>query len=92
MRSYQAAAHYQMIHALGLIGVGLCERVFGVSWLMKLSGFMMLLGLLLFCGSLYALALTGLRQIGLITPIGGIAFLLAWLCLAVGLVWGKVRA
>ncbi|MGH8614086.1 MAG: DUF423 domain-containing protein [Gammaproteobacteria bacterium] len=89
MRSYQTAVHYQLVHALGLVAVGLCERVFGASWLMKLSGLTMLLGLVLFCGSLYLLVLTGLRQIGLITPIGGIAFLVGWLCLAVGIVWGR---
>jgi len=89
MRSYQTAVHYQLVHALGLVAVGLCEHVFGASWLMKLSGLAMLLGLVLFCGSLYVLALTGLRQIGLITPIGGITFLVGWLCLAVGIVRGR---
>jgi len=91
MRSYQTAVHYQLVHALGLVVVGLCEHVFGASWLMKLSGLTMLLGLVLFCGSLYVLALAGLRQIGLITPIGGIAFLVSWLCLAVGMVFGGRR-
>lgn len=89
MRSFQTAVHYQLVHALALVAVGLCERVFGGSALTKLSGLMMLLGLVLFCGSLYALALTSLRQVGLITPLGGIAFLVGWLCLAVGVVWGR---
>ncbi|MGH8626990.1 MAG: DUF423 domain-containing protein [Gammaproteobacteria bacterium] len=89
MRSYLTAVQYQLIHALGLVAVGVSERVFGGSALIKLSGLMMLLGLVLFCGSLYVLALTGLRRIGLITPVGGIAFLVGWLCLAVGIVWGS---
>ncbi len=92
MRSYLTAVQYQLIHALGLIAVGVSERVFGGSVLIKLSGFMMLLGLVLFCGSLYVLALTGLRRVGLITPVGGIAFLVGWLCLAVGIGWGTLRA
>lgn len=89
MHSYQTAVHYQLVHALALVAVGVCERVFGSSALMKLSGLMMLLGLVLFCGSLYVLALTSLRQVGVITPLGGIAFLVGWLCLAVGIVWGR---
>ena len=78
---FETAARYQMYHALGL---------FVVSWavsrwpgsLPQWSGWLFLVGTLLFSGSLYALALTGLRWLGAITPLGGAAFLAGWLCLA----------
>jgi uncharacterized membrane protein YgdD (TMEM256/DUF423 family) len=53
------------------------------SRLILASGWLFLAGIVLFSGSLYLLALTGIRTFGAITPLGGIAFLLAWACLAI---------
>ena len=83
---YQTAVQYHFYHALGLAAVGLVLAHFPKSWPVTLSGWMMLAGIVLFSGSLYVLSLTGMRWLGAITPIGGVAFLLAWALLAYG-VW-----
>ena len=78
---WHTAANYQMMHALGLIAFGLLLPRFN-QVLLKRAGLSMLIGILIFSGSLYALALTGIRILGAITPLGGVAFLLAWAMLA----------
>lgn len=82
--TYQTAAQYHMYHALGLLGVAwAAERWPGnfITW----SGILLVAGVLIFSGSLYILSLTGLHWLGAITPIGGVAFLAGWLCLAIGI-------
>jgi uncharacterized membrane protein YgdD (TMEM256/DUF423 family) len=78
---FETAARYQMYHALGLLAVA-----WAVSrWpggMAQWAGWLFVLGTVLFSGSLYALALTGTRWLGAVTPLGGVAFLLGWLCLA----------
>jgi uncharacterized membrane protein YgdD (TMEM256/DUF423 family) len=84
--TFQTAATYQMYHALALLGVGILLARFstdGSAWLTA-AGWLFVAGTLLFSGSLYALALTETRWLGAITPLGGVAFLLGWLALAVG--------
>jgi uncharacterized membrane protein YgdD (TMEM256/DUF423 family) len=83
---YQTAVQYHFYHALGLAAVGLVLAHLSKSRPVALSGWMMLAGIVLFSGSLYVLCLTGMRWLGAITPIGGVAFLLAWVLLAYG-VW-----
>ena len=83
---WHTAANYQMMHALGLIAIGLLMPSFNQA-LLKRAGLTMLIGILIFSGSLYALALSGLRILGAITPLGGVAFLLAWAMLA----WAAMR-
>ena len=83
---WHTAANYQMMHALGLIAIALLMPRFN-QVLLKRAGLTMLIGILIFSGSLYALALTGMRILGAITPIGGLAFLLAWATLA----WAPIR-
>ena len=80
---YQTAVQYQAWHALGLLVLGLLARQWPDSRALRWAGGLMAVGLLLFCGSLYALSLTGLRSLGAITPLGGVAWLMAWLVLAV---------
>ena len=74
---WQTAAHYQMIHALGLIAIAILMPRYQTV-LLKRAGIIMLLGILIFSGSLYALAISGIRVLGVITPVGGVAFLIAW--------------
>ena len=74
---WQTAAHYQMIHALGLIAIAILMPRYQTV-LLKRAGLIMLIGILIFSGSLYALAISGTRVLGAITPIGGLAFLVAW--------------
>lgn len=80
---YERAVFYHFVHGLGLLIVATLPRVGVVttsaaSWVCLL----LLSGILIFCGSLYALAITGIRPLGAITPIGGLAFIAGWLMLA----------
>jgi uncharacterized membrane protein YgdD (TMEM256/DUF423 family) len=75
---WHTGVEYHIYHALGLLAVGLVATQLPESALLKWSGWLMLAGILLFSGSLYALALSGERWLGAITPVGGIAFLAAW--------------
>src|SRR5437899_11830624 len=79
---------YHVYHALGLLAVGLVATQFPDSALLKWSGWLMLAGIVLFSGSLYALALSGERWLGAITPIGGVAFLAAWALFVAAMVKG----
>jgi uncharacterized membrane protein YgdD (TMEM256/DUF423 family) len=74
---WHTGVNYQMMHALGLIAIGALMPRLNHA-LLKRAGIMMLIGILIFSGSLYALAISGIRILGAITPIGGLAFLLAW--------------
>ena len=78
---WQTAVTYQIAHALGLLAIALLMPRLQ-SGLSAWAGMLMLAGIVIFSGSLYALALTGIRVLGAITPIGGAAFLLAWGLLA----------
>lgn len=82
---YQTGVTYQMWHALGLIGLGSLQSQLPASKLITWSGRLMFFGILLFSGSLYLLATLDLHWLGMITPIGGVCFILAWLllCLSV---------
>jgi uncharacterized membrane protein YgdD (TMEM256/DUF423 family) len=74
---YEKAVLYQMFHSMALFAVGVLQHLFkGVSF--SPAGFGFLIGILLFSGSLYLLAITGLKWLGAITPIGGLAFLFGW--------------
>jgi len=75
---WHTAVQYQMAHALGLLLiVALAPRLLPTTALSKI-GITFLFGIIVFSGSLYLLALTGVRWLGAITPIGGVAFLLGW--------------
>jgi uncharacterized membrane protein YgdD (TMEM256/DUF423 family) len=76
---YQTGVTYQMYHALGLIGIALLHQQAPDSKLLHWAGWLMFAGILLFSGSLYALALLNHSWIGMVTPLGGICFLTAWL-------------
>jgi uncharacterized membrane protein YgdD (TMEM256/DUF423 family) len=78
---FETAVRYQMYHAFALLLTSvLMARVGG--WLMTAAGWSFLAGIVLFSGSLYALALSGVTVLGAITPLGGLAFLAGWACLA----------
>lgn len=80
---YETAVKYWMYHALGLCIVAIVmTRV--ENGFMKASAALMILGALVFSGSLLALVFTGNRMLGAVTPIGGVMLILSWLCLAVG--------
>lgn len=79
---YRTAVEYHFYHALGLLALGLIAAHLPESALVKWSGWLMAAGIVLFSGSLYLLALTGLRWLGAITPLGGAAWIIAWALLA----------
>lgn len=78
MEVYQKAVFYHFIHALGLLIVSLAPRTANLVWV----NILLLAGILIFSGSLYVLAITGVRTLGAITPLGGLSFIAAWLLLA----------
>ena len=83
LATFETAVRYQMVHALALLAVGWAVTRWpsrAIVW----AGWLMLAGSVLFCASLYLLALTGSRALVLATPIGGVAWLAAWGCLAAG--------
>jgi uncharacterized membrane protein YgdD (TMEM256/DUF423 family) len=83
---FETAARYQMFHALGLLAAAWAAGRFaggGAAW----AGWLFVAGTVLFSGSLYALALTGVRWLGAVTPFGGVALIAGWIALA----WAAVR-
>lgn len=78
---FETAVRYQFYHALALLAVWRVSQGSN-SLAVPLSGWSFVLGTLLFSGSLYALALTGVRGLGMVTPFGGVAFLVGWAALA----------
>jgi len=84
---FETGVRYQLIHALALLAVAwACSRWPGRA--ASAAGFLFLIGIVVFSGSLYLLALTGVRSFGAVTPVGGVAFLAGWACLA----WAGWRA
>lgn len=81
LNTFQTGVQYQMYHALALFGIGFLSINYPASTLLKSAGYLFVLGILLFSGSLYLLSITGIRWLGAITPLGGVCFLAAWGCL-----------
>jgi len=81
LANFETGARYQMYHALALLAVAWAASRWTGSALPSAAGWLFLAGTLLFSGSLYVMALTGLRWMGAITPLGGVAFVAGWLCL-----------
>jgi len=78
---FETGVRYHMYHALAILLVGLVMgRLSG--WLIQTAGWCFVAGIVLFSGSLYALALSGVTILGAVTPLGGVAFLAGWACLA----------
>ncbi|MDB5055959.1 MAG: hypothetical protein JWM44_4009 [Bacilli bacterium] len=80
---YQTGVQYQMYHALALIVIALVSTKVPNSAALSWSGWLFFTGIVLFSGSLYALSLSGIKNLGAITPLGGLAFLIGWVMLAV---------
>jgi uncharacterized membrane protein YgdD (TMEM256/DUF423 family) len=81
LQLWDTAVRYHFFHALGLLGVGLALRTLDDGAL-RLAAVLLLAGVVLFSGSLYALALGAPRSLGLLTPVGGLAWIAAWLLFA----------
>jgi len=85
MAVFQTGVQYHFYHAVGLILLGLIALQIPITPYLRWSGWLMLVGIILFSGSLYALSITNIRWLGMITPFGGMAFILAWLLLTIGI-------
>ncbi len=81
---FETGVRYQMYHSLGLVAVAWAIGHWQSSTLLSSAGWCFVIGIILFSGSLYALALTGISKLGAITPFGGLAFIIGWGCMA----WG----
>lgn len=77
---FEVGVRYHMYHALALLAVSWAYSRWPSS-LVTTGGWLFIIGIILFSGSLYALSLTGIRMLGAITPFGGLAFLAGWFCL-----------
>jgi uncharacterized membrane protein YgdD (TMEM256/DUF423 family) len=80
--AFQTGVEYQGVHTVTLLVIAVLEQRTASLWLTR-SGWLILAGITLFSGSLYLMALSGVRALGMITPIGGVALLLGWLALAI---------
>lgn len=88
LAAYQTGVEYHMYHALGLILVGLMAYQFPQAVGMKWGAWCLMWGVVLFSGSLYLMAVTGVRWLGAITPIGGTAFIVGWIWIG----WSLIRS
>lgn len=83
LQVYETAVRYHFFHALGLLGIGLTLRFIDASSL-RWAAVLVIAGIVLFSGSLYALTFGAPRLFGIVTPIGGVALIAGWICFAAG--------
>ncbi len=84
LANWDTAVRYQMYHSLGLSLVGILICLFGPSRLFTVAGWLFLTGILIFCGCLYIWVLADSTPVVVIVPVGGVAFILGWSCIAIG--------
>ena len=83
---YQTGVEYHFYHALGLLLLGVIIGQYPSAGGLVWAGWLIVAGIVLFSGSLYVLAISGIRWLGAITPIGGTAFIAGWITMAVSLI------
>ncbi len=88
LKIFQTGAHYQLAHALLLVAIGVLREKAAQSPWLRLAGWSLGLGIVLFSGSLYLLALTQIRGFAALTPVGGVLFLTGWCALGIAAVRG----
>ncbi len=79
---FETAVQYHFYHSLALLAVGVIALQQPQTTLLKSSGWLFFIGILVFSGSLYILSMTGVKWLGAVTPLGGLAFIAGWGCLA----------
>lgn len=83
MTIFETAVRYHLLHTLALLATALLARqIGGTPPLLRVAGWLFVAGIILFPGSLYALTMSDIRMLGLLTPVGGLCWITAWLCLA----------
>jgi uncharacterized membrane protein YgdD (TMEM256/DUF423 family) len=85
LQVYETAVRYHFFHALGLLGIGVTLRFIDVGPV-RWAALLVLAGIVLFSGSLYALTFGAPRALGVVTPLGGLSLIAGWICFAVGAV------
>ena len=88
---FETGVSYQFFHALGLLGIGVLRRDHD-SGALRWAARLILIGMLFFCGSLYSIALAGPKWLGMVAPIGGTAFMAAWLVFGIAAWRSKLSA
>jgi uncharacterized membrane protein YgdD (TMEM256/DUF423 family) len=83
LQVYETAVRYHFFHALGLLGIGLTLRSVDTSPV-RWAAVLVIIGIVLFSGSLYALTFGAPRPFGIVTPFGGLALIAGWICFAIG--------
>jgi uncharacterized membrane protein YgdD (TMEM256/DUF423 family) len=83
LQIYETAVRYHFFNALGLLGIGLALR-FTDAAALRWAAVLVLIGVVLFSGSLYALTFGAPRPFGIVTPFGGVALIAGWICFAAG--------
>lgn len=86
---YETGVQYHMIHGLALILVGLTAGQIGETRRLYWAGCLFIVGIVLFSGSLYVLSISGIKVLGAITPIGGVAFIAGWIYFLLAIVQSK---
>ncbi|MCB1647257.1 MAG: DUF423 domain-containing protein [Pseudomonadales bacterium] len=86
MNAFETGVTYQMSHSLAILLVCVLIQLWGRNWALQYAGLAFTVGILMFSGSLYLLALTGMKWLGPVTPLGGVFFIVGWGLLAWG-VW-----
>lgn len=82
MGVFETAVQYHFYHSFALLAVGILALSQPQTAMLKASGWLFLVGIVIFSGSLYILGLSGVRWLGAVTPLGGLAFIGGWACLA----------
>jgi uncharacterized membrane protein YgdD (TMEM256/DUF423 family) len=80
---FEVGVRYHLIHAVALLALGALAASTDRAALLRWTAWLFAIGIVVFSGSLYLLAITGEQRLGMITPFGGVMFILGWLCLAV---------
>ncbi|NOX36237.1 MAG: DUF423 domain-containing protein [Calditrichaeota bacterium] len=85
-QTFETGTRYHLIHALGLILVGILYHWLERNGWIGVAGWIMLLGIVLFSGSLYLITFSGVRAWGAVAPLGGISFMISWLLIAIAVI------
>lgn len=88
LKIYETGVLYHLVHGLGLLLIGVLAGGAVSSGLAVTAGWLLQIGIVLFCGSLYVLALTGVKRLGAITPLGGLGFIAGWVVLFAAVLQG----
>jgi uncharacterized membrane protein YgdD (TMEM256/DUF423 family) len=80
---WQTGVQYHLVHALALLLIGILCHLMPEPALVRSAGWLIMVGIVLFSGSLYVMVLSGVKALGIITPLGGVAFLVGWLLLII---------